>query len=91
MGGGRIANTYYVPIRQEPVPIFIRCPNPELRGIPGVDRCDAHSDYNELVTYTFTFQLKRLNEFREINRKVRGFIDGIVDQGSAATPVRCSE
>lgn len=86
-----VTDTYYVPISQEPVPIFIKCPDPARRGSVDALRCDAHSDYNELVTYTFTFQLMRLNEFREINRKVRAFIDGIVDHASAATPVRCTE
>lgn len=74
---GVVFDTYYVPLAQEAPPLFIECPNPELRGSPELVRCMAHSDYSELVSYTFTFQWKRLDEFRQLNQKVRRFIDNI--------------
>lgn len=71
---GHVSYTYYVPVKQESRPIFIDCPS---GGSLVYLRCTAHTDYNKIISYAYSFHGSRLLEYKEINQRVRRFIDKI--------------
>ncbi len=77
----------YVPKQQGTYKLYIECPDwgGELR------RCKAMSDYDEITGYEFLFSMTRLNEYQEIDMKVRGLLDKFVKESklNEIMPAEC--